>query len=76
MLPLGLRVQDKIEKLIDKHMQSLGVPGPSTGEHIKTTTLTKFRGFETCSVVALRSVSLGEERPPDQRSIRGEALTG
>lgn len=24
MLPLGLRVQDKIEKLIDKHMQSLG----------------------------------------------------
>ncbi|KAB5579972.1 hypothetical protein GE09DRAFT_1080388 [Coniochaeta sp. 2T2.1] len=24
MLPLGLRVQDKIEKLIDEHMQSLG----------------------------------------------------
>lgn len=24
LLPLGLRVQDKIEKLIDKHMQSVG----------------------------------------------------
>ena len=24
MLPLGLRVQEKIERLIDKHMQSLG----------------------------------------------------
>jgi hypothetical protein len=25
MLPLGARVQDKLEKLLDKHMQSLGV---------------------------------------------------
>ena len=25
LLPLGLRVQDKIEKLIDKHMQSVGL---------------------------------------------------
>lgn len=24
MLPLGLRVQDKLERLIDRHMQSLG----------------------------------------------------
>lgn len=24
MLPLGLRVQEKIERLIDKHMRSLG----------------------------------------------------
>lgn len=25
MLPLGLRVQEKLERLIDKHMQSLGM---------------------------------------------------
>lgn len=24
MLPLGLRVQEKLERLIDKHMQSVG----------------------------------------------------
>lgn len=24
MLPLGLRVQDKLERLIDKHMRSVG----------------------------------------------------
>lgn len=26
MLPLGLRVQDKLERLIDKHMRSVGMP--------------------------------------------------
>lgn len=25
MLPLGLRVQDKLERVIDKHMRSLGM---------------------------------------------------
>lgn len=30
LLPLGLRVQDKLERLIDKHMRSLGtLPGYS-----------------------------------------------
>lgn len=72
MLPLGLRVQDKIERLIDKHMQSLGMLGPSTGQQTRATTLTSLRGFKACSFVAICSVSLGEERTPDQRGIRGK----
>lgn len=34
LLPLGLRVQDKIEKLIDKHMRSVGQYDASNLAHV------------------------------------------
>ena len=36
--------------------------------------LTMLRGIKTCSVVAICTVSLGEERAPNQRSVRGMNL--
>jgi prolyl-tRNA synthetase len=56
MLPLGQRIQEKVERLIDKHMQSLGAYF-TQGCLEKCLGLT---GSEGASKVALSTLSLQE----------------
>lgn len=45
MLPLGLRVQDKLERLIDKHMRSVGELHLSIAKHPCADRQRRIQGF-------------------------------
>lgn len=58
MLPLGRRVQDKLEGLIDKHMFQLGALSP---QPFLTKNINDARCFETGLVVNIFRGLMGEE---------------
>lgn len=69
MLPLGRRVEDKIQHLIDQHMQSLGKL-ESVLLGMPDCSLVS-RSFEAFPLDHLIGITLGEERPSKERSVRG-----
>lgn len=72
MLPLGRRVEDKIQHLIDQHMESLGQAKcpPELGWQAAHSL---FRGFEAFPLEHLLGSSLGEEWSTLKGWIRGMA---
>jgi len=57
MLPLGLRVQDKLERLIDKHMRSVGEQEFLVSMHPDPTD--RQRGFKGLVIFAIIPRALG-----------------
>jgi hypothetical protein len=70
MLPLGLRVQEKLERLIDKHMRSVGVYRTIALRKDPLTDMV-LRCLEGLSVVYIFSRALGAVRSSERR-FRGE----
>lgn len=71
MLPLGLRVQEKLERLIDKYMRSVGEKLCIIAMYVLS--LTGRRCLQGFVVFFIRPRSLGTVRPVE-RGFRGECL--
>lgn len=56
MLPLGLRVQEKLERLIDKYMRSVGERASS---YFYAVVLTRRRRFQGLAIFIILSRALG-----------------
>lgn len=61
MLPLGLRVQEKLERLIDKYMRSIGENNPSIAIYGRP--FTGRRCLQGFVVFSIRPRTLGAVRP-------------
>lgn len=72
MLPLGLRVQEKLERLIDKYMRSVGEKNPSIAIYLRS--LTGQRCLQGFVVFSIRPRALGAVRPIEG-GFRGDYLT-
>jgi hypothetical protein len=62
MLPLGRRVQDKLEALIDKYMSKLGEFSP---HFVIWFILTSFSRFKACVIIDLVPGALDPKWPPE-----------